>query len=165
MVICISGAKDIGKFNLAKDLQQHFYFRTPVGITPVHISHYSGFKPPTAYNKTISKIHYKDGFEIIKGNNLNDRIMIYSGFHIDEYVYGSKIRGYNTDFIFDLEKEFKQYLNQTFYILLTSNKSEDNKLFKDAFAKSIMPHKRYINTDKSTREEITQKAIAFMKEL
>lgn len=182
MVIIISGVDRTGKTTLMKGLQNHFYFKNPVGITPVHLSYYSSFETPRAYSKEIYKLHYRDGFEIIKSNNTRDRIRIFSRFHFDEYVYGPMYRNYDANYIFDLEKEYEPFLSNVKYILLTDRaenvidrddgdshttdlelKREELGRFKEAFDKSIIKDKIMINIHNKTIDDVLYEALDFLK--
>ena len=121
MIISISGQEDIGKYELARELQSYFYFRSPENVKPVHISRYSGFEAPKTYHQQMSKIHYEDMFKIIQLNIHHDRIRIFSGCHLDEYVFGCINNDYNTDFVFELEKKYKPFLNHVRHITLVSD--------------------------------------------
>tara|TARA_R110001606_G_scaffold134259_3_gene270629 strand:- start:4173 stop:4721 length:549 start_codon:yes stop_codon:yes gene_type:complete len=182
MVIIVSGVDRTGKSTLIKGLQDHFYFRNPNGVVPVHLSYYTSFKTPKAYSKEIYSQHYKDGFEIIKNNNIQDRIRIFSRFHFDEYVYGSMYRNYNTEYIFNMEKIYKSFLNKVKYILLTDSaenviarddgdshtidldlKRKEINLFKEAYDKSIITNKLMIDISNKTPEEVLYEATRFIK--
>jgi len=53
------------------------------------------------------KAHFKDMFDLIKTNLDNDsRNLILNRAHLGEYVYSPIYRGYEGDWIFDLEKSF-----------------------------------------------------------
>lgn len=183
MVIIISGVDRTGKTTLMKNLQEYFYFKNPASITPVHLSYYTNFKTPTAYSKEIYKLHYTDGFDIIKDNIMHDRIRIFSRFHFDEYVYAPMYRNYNSDYVFDLEKLYKPFLNNIKYILLTDKaenviarddgdshttdlelKNKEISRFKEAYNKSIIPNKKIINITNKTTKDVLEEAIKFINE-
>lgn len=165
MIICISGKPDIGKYELAKALQNHFYFRSPDSVIPVHISRFSGFESPRHYHEQISKIHYKDMFNIMRLNIHHDRIRIMSGCHLDEYVHGSLDRGHNTNWVFDMENEYKDYLNHIMHITLVSSYNsldEYDCAFLEAAQKTIIPSKLILDIDAGV-DKVIQKSIAFIR--
>lgn len=114
------------------------------------------------------KAHFEDMFDLIKTNLENDtRNLILNRAHLGEYVYSPIYRGYEGDWIFDLEKSLLQCSdfcksNIKLFVFYDSNNSnlhfrEDGKSFSNnnnenldkerlkflqAFEKSMIPNKR-----------------------
>lgn len=115
------------------------------------------------------KAHFQDMFDLIKINldNNSSRNLILNRAHLGEYVYSPIYRGYEGDWIFDLEKTFLHgsdlyKSNVQLFVFYDSNNCnlrlrEDGKSFSNnndenldkerlkflqAFEKSMIPNKR-----------------------
>lgn len=114
------------------------------------------------------KAHFEDMFDLIKANlDSGSRNLILNRAHLGEYVYSPIYRGYEGNWIFDLEKAFLRssdfyYSNIKLFVFYDSNNSnlhfreDGNSLsnnnnenldkergrFLQAFEKSIIPNKR-----------------------
>ncbi len=91
------------------------------------------------------------------GNLILDRA------HLGEAVYAHRYRGYSGDYVFELEKNFPDALDQTLLVLLVtgkfdfiqddgqsfdfSKKEEEQADFMAAWKRSAFPHKMYIYVD------------------
>src|SRR5687768_15769545 len=78
--------------NLSPQTQILKYNSPPAGISNVEL---------------WQKAHFEDMFELIKTNlNNSSRNLILNRAHLGEYVYSPIYRGYEGEWIFDLEKSF-----------------------------------------------------------
>lgn len=162
MVIIIEGVDCVGKSTQISFIENYLEST----LKSVHKIHYSSlnFTDNTDVIKKVSEIQYDDMFKLIslvKG----DVNIIFDRSHIGEAVYSPMYRGYNGDYVFDIEKKYEQYLSDVKLILFTdtaenickrdisrndgkSFTTEVNKkqieldLFDKAFDKSILNKKR-----------------------
>lgn len=144
----IMGIDRIGKDTFVKNCLGPTY-------TAVHLS-----KPPKDVDPlTFTKAEYVDYFNSLKhGNNL-----VYNRGHIDEFIYGPIYRKVSTDWLKDLEYQYKTVLNNTTFILLYTTdfsiikddgqsldfarKEEEQILFFKYMSESKVPNKMYIQVN------------------
>jgi thymidylate kinase len=177
MIIVCEGQDNTGKSTLIRYLQDRLY---ATGDIPVHCLHYSNIR--TAKTKMFQKSysHYKGGFDLIR-ESLNNRHLIFDRFHLGEYVYSEKYRGYDGSYVFDLEKNYENFLNQVYLVVLTdspenlirrddglslSNKREDiiyeRERFIDAYNKSIIKNKIHIDIQNLNISSVQNKVNKFI---
>ena len=111
MVILCDGLDRVGKDTLVD------YIRSLVKTPYVTIRHEG--KPPKgvdAYQWSIS--HYEYYFSQLAECDWLDETIISNRTHIGEYCYGNLYRGYNPDFIWELEDEFLGESTEDVYLIV-----------------------------------------------
>lgn len=122
MKIIVEGIDRLGKDTLINGIINQFGYH--------HVIHYSSPKFCDYYKNDI--VNFKDnnekqlfqsesffqGFELLE-RNVN---LIMNRFHLGEYVYAPRYRGYYGDYVFEMEQQYPKALSETILILLhTSN--------------------------------------------
>lgn len=184
MNIIVEGLDNSGKGSLIKNIQDFFYFRNPITVKPVQVLYYSNFKTPTEYSREISKIHYKNGFELIKHSVHHQAHTIFDRFHLGEYVYSPMYRKYNGDYVFDLELKNQKFLKGTILIVLIdtaenliarddglshstnlAKKRLEIQSFATAYDLSIIPNKILINVNGKSIKDVYDIALKLIKKI
>lgn len=170
-----------GPDRVGKDTQLKLLLPKLINL-PTHIIHYSFFsglknEDLLKYNKTL----YKDLFLLCEQSK--NRNLIFNRSHLGEYVYGFLYRNYNVDYVFEIEKEFKNknFWKNIYLIVLIDDKNnliqrEDGKSFSkdlnkkqnelDRFCqlydKSFIKNKILINCDNKSINEIKENINEFV---
>jgi len=184
MNIIVEGLDNSGKGSLIKNIQDYFYFRNPITVKPVQVLYYSNFKTPTEYSRDISKIHYKNGFDLIKHSVHHNSHTIFDRFHLGEYVYSPMYRKYNGDYVFDLELKNQKFLSRTVLIVLIDSaenliarddglshstnlakKRLEIQSFATAYDLSIIPNKMLINVNGKTIQDVYNKVLPMIQKI
>lgn len=150
-----------------------------------HLLHYSGFKSPENFSveqiKEANKTYYYKMFNLILNNPFID--IICNRGHLGEYVYG-KYRNYDGEYVFtELETYYSHDLQFLTLIVLIDNpenllqredglslsknlksKTEEIKMFTDAFNKSKIKNKILININGKTINQVHDEIINFIKD-
>lgn len=177
MFIILCGLDRCGKSTISKMIQNRLYSQS---LRPVLCTHYSNIKSTKYSVREVSEAHYHGGFELIK-QSINDRHVIFDRFHLGEYVYSPLYRGYDGSYVFDLEKQYKDFLSTTYLITLTdsyenlikrddglshsTNKADmDNERnrFIEAHNKSIIKNKLHVDLEGLTEKLVQQKVLDFI---
>ncbi len=180
----IDGVDRLGKSSLVQKIQQELGYLLTI--------HYDKPKLLKAYlddqrmikEASPDETDYDESYRRLEGNNLalrlyqesanismfqllsSDAPIIFDRSHLGEMVYAPLYRGYDGNYVFDMEKEFlnalpKERLNSIKLILLTTsnfdiivddglsfnpqNKGREQDLFVQAFEKSAIPNKVIVN--------------------
>lgn len=170
MNFIIEAVDRLGKSTLVQNIQQLLGYHTVI--------HYEKPKPLEYYNDTFGGImntlpplgkyqyhSFSQGFDMLR---YSDRI-IFDRFHLGEIVYSPRYRGYDGNYVFELEKQFtssidswsKGYSKNVKMILLTTSnfsfiqddglsfdfsaKETEQEDFIAAFHRSTMPNKVLID--------------------
>lgn len=87
-----------------------------------HVFHYSKIPLETPEeSREYSERMYRDMFEIMKENKGKNRNFIFNRSHIGESVYAPLYRRYLGDYIFDIESENIEDLNENLYLVVLVN--------------------------------------------
>lgn len=171
--IIIEGIDRLGKDTLIKGLQDRYgYFQVLHYVKPLLLDTY--VKEITDENyiseetkrkalKFYQKKSFRMMFNLLRGYNFGIKI-ICNRAHLGEMVYAKRYRGYDGDYVFDIESQFNYYdgpLENTLLVLLhtssfafvsddglsmdVTKREEEQVDFINAFKRSIMPHKIMID--------------------
>lgn len=87
-----------------------------------HVFHYSKIPLDTPEeNREYSKRMYVDMFEIMKENKDKNRNFIFNRSHLGESVYAPLYRNYLGDYVFKIEEEYIEDLNNKLYLVVLVN--------------------------------------------
>lgn len=111
----------------------------------------------------------------------DSEVAIYNRCHLGEVVWGPKYRGYNADFIFDLENRYLSSMDDAYLILLTDSADrlmarDDGKSltksitelddvrreFMNAFDKSCIKNKIHIRLEEVVFEDVFDVVLNFI---
>lgn len=154
MKIIIEGIDRLGKDTLIKNIVENNGFHFEI--------HYSKPKKMAIYGNDLyvyQRASFQAGFELLLAQDVP---VILNRFHLGECTYAPLYRGYSGDYVFKMEKEYcVDKLNDVKLILLTtsdfsfieddgdgfdfSKKEEEQRMFIDAFNKSIIRDKVIID--------------------
>lgn len=117
MLIILEGPDRVGKTtqtNLIKErMKDHGVF---------HVVHYSSLPfNDTKIHINYSRKLYKDMFNMMYVLNKDGHNVIFDRSHLGESVYAPLYRGYNGDFIFDIEEELKYKISDDVYLITLVN--------------------------------------------
>lgn len=149
----IEGPDRLGKDTLINNLIEHFGFH--------FVIHYSKPKKMFIYENdlyTYQRASFQAGFGLLT----SDVPVIFNRLHLGEVVYSPLYRGYSGDYVFEMEKQhWLDHSRDIKLILLTTSsfefiqddgdsfdfdkKEEEQKLFIEAFNKSIIKDKRIVD--------------------
>lgn len=161
-VVILEGLDRCGKSTQAKLLWKWLAKNDP--DKPILNLHYSSFK-----TKDQSHMNYVVMFELIE--DLSHTNFILDRSHIGEMIYAQKYRGYDGDYVLDIEDKYdlKDYFLFTFIdevdnlLIRDDGESlasaredliEEIQSFKHASLMSNIPHKLVINISNKTIEEV-----------
>jgi hypothetical protein len=178
--IIVCGTDRLGKDSLIQGLLHH--------LKPHHVIHYAKPVVPNGYSddqkvaaKTWQEQSFINGFEL--GTTETD--FIFNRFHLGECVYAPRYRGYDGDYVFKIEYDYKYILDEMRLILLYtdnfgfmvddgesfdfSKRGEEMRDFINAYKRSIIPSKIMINVhdgygNYKTFDRILTEALTFLKE-
>jgi thymidylate kinase len=172
MKIIVEGPDRVGKDTLILELTDYFTEKGEI----YHNVYYRNIKNRDV--RTMSEKFFEDSLRLLK----SDFNIISNRSHLDEAVYGTMYRGYNGDYVFDLEKKVFPEEMDVVLILLTdepenlikredgksfSAKLEDKKrelsLFEHAFAMSRAKHKIRVNIAGKSIPEVYEEVINQIK--
>ena len=122
-VFMISGPDRVGKDTQARNLKRHLEERGNL----VHMLHYSAIKGDDIENR--SKELYRQMFGMIRFSEQNKFSLILNRAHEGETIYGKLYRGYDAEWVYDLEKEYQRYL--TNMVLFTFVDSAENLIARE----------------------------------
>jgi thymidylate kinase len=168
--VVVEGPDNLGKSTLIKEIINK------IGYHPV--IHYSKPKKIAAYN--FSEYEYQhssfvNGFQLI-----DSKIpVIFDRFTIGEAIYSNLYRGYDGNYVWDLEKHYDigNQLHVKLVLLTTSNwnlvkddglsfdysrRQEEQEMFIEAFNKSIIPNKFLVDINKNG---IRKSAVEILEEI
>jgi hypothetical protein len=189
MIIIVEGPDNVGKGTQIENIKKW------IGETgeSVHVLHYSNIKVDKDRILEVSKMHYRHMFEIVDVGRSYGMNFILDRAHLGEAVYSPIYRGYNGDYVFNLEKDYciaqtvdgpeKTHLwKNTKLILYTDdpenlidredgksfsidlhNKESELKAFEVAFNKSILD-KIMINISGRDKENVWNITRQFLRD-
>lgn len=116
MITIIEGPDSVGKDTQISFIENYLEST----LKSVHKIHYSSlnFTDNMDVIKKMSEIQYEDMFKLISLVK-DDVNIILNRSHIGEAVYSPIYRKYSGDYVFDIEKKYKQHLNDVKLILFT----------------------------------------------
>lgn len=148
-----------------------------------HVFHYAKVPFKTQgdhldYNKRL----YKDMFMMMFENLGGERNFIFNRSHLGESVYAPKYRGYDGDYVFDIESNFAELLIDPLLLITLVNTPEilleredgdslsrnaedivyERNAFIRAFEKSSICNKLLIECGKKSIEEIHEEIMEFI---
>ena len=157
----IEGIDRIGKDTLINNIIDRFGYHNTV--------HYSKPKELSAYNfslEAFQRASFAIGFNFILCQRATPFIVptVFNRFHLGEAVYSDLYRNYDGNYVFEMEEIFGvEHTEHVKLILLTTsdfsllsddnqsfnfgNKEREQKLFLNAFDKSIFQHKQIIDVN------------------
>lgn len=148
-----------------------------------HVFHYSKIPLNTPEeNREYSERMYRDMFEIMKENKGKSRNFIFNRSHIGESVYSPLYRNYLGDYVFDIENEHIEDLNENLYLVVLVNDPKilisredgdslsksvedienEKKMFERAYFESKIKNKILIDCGVDSPTEIAQKIEGFI---
>ena len=180
MLIMIDGLDRCGKDSLVEQLRKKF---THPEIQVFH----EGAPPKVADPRQWAISHYDFMLRNARDASIfpSNVISIYNRSHIGEVVWGSKYRGYNTDFVFDLERRYLSTIDpwNVYLILLTDTadrlmERDDGKsltkskeeldevrgLYTDAFYRSCIGNKLHIRLENTKFEDVLPTTWRFLND-
>lgn len=167
MNLFIEGLDNTGKDTLIKYIVKNKLFLNTKNNVPFNILHCIG---TIHCKKKEMKTQFENMFKILFCGN--EKNIILNRSHLGEYVYGPIYRKYDSEYIFDLEKKYKEVLDTSLLILLYSSdfsildKREDGKSiavdnkeielvkFKEAYNKSNINYKLLFDVSKIDTPEM-----------
>lgn len=179
--IIFEGPDRVGKTTQIQLLQTWLWRNWCITPHVVHFSNIKGIHPEEA--RTYSYHLYKEMFNFWAFNSIP---LIYDRSHIGEAVYGPLYRGYDANFIYELETQNKESLWNTYLITLINTPSElllredghslknegedQTKMkkieidkFKKATMRSNISRKKIIDCKGKTPEQVHEEVIKFIQ--
>jgi len=187
MIIIFESPDRCGKDTQIKLLKSYFSKRSNILFHELHYTadHTKNLSLEGKYY--ASKFYYSEMFEILNLLSKNGKNLILNRSHLGEYVYAEKYRGYDGQYVFDLEKKyFDKNLYPNLYFnsyLITfidmpeellnredgnsySNNIEDKVIeiekFKELTKLSNIRNKILININMKSIEEVHKEVIGFL---
>lgn len=189
-VYCIEGLDRLGKSTLIQSIKQRLgYYQVIHFSKPERLAAYAN---SYHHDENYQKINNADLFHYQQASFINSMMMVKSGariifdrWHLGEAVYSPLYRGYNGDYVFELEKKFEldQQINLRLILLVedfskskhfnddgqslgsVENRFKEQEMFTNAFNKSIIVDKRIVSVTAENgkfrdREDILQEVLA-----
>ena len=165
-VVIFEGPDRVGKSTQVKLLFEEFCGRDEL----VHQLHYSGVKLPKDDCIRYSKNLYSSMFNIVHKNRFFANFILDRS-HLGEYVYGNLYRGYEANWVFDLEADMRdrdpKWFDASFYLITmvldpkklvaredgesfsTDLEKKETEIlrFKEAHTRSNVSHKLLLDCD------------------
>lgn len=184
MNIIVEGLDSSGKSTLIKSLQSYLYNLEK--IYPTQTLYYYNFKVPADKILQVSRMHYHAGFKtLIKSYHEDKHHLLLDRFHLGEYVYAEKYRGYDGSYVFYDELDFVEKLkDNTLLVLLydtaenliarddgeslsvnIDDKNEEIQRFLQAFELTKLSNKTKININNKSLEDVYNLVITEVKKL
>ena len=155
---CIEGIDRLGKDSLISGIKNKLGFHQEIHYQKPEILEVYANNLLKDAQKTYQSVSFYDMMTMLSHNDVR---FIMNRAHLGEYVYSPRYRGYSGDYVFNLEKHFPKFLDNTLLVLLWTssflfikddgmsfdfNKKEDEqKDFINAFHLSNMKHKIMID--------------------
>ena len=133
-ILIVEGSDNIGKDTFIKNFISNNLHKI------WQVIHYSNLKISNERSISYSTALYSDAFEtMLEYQNSFKKGLIFNRCHLGEAVYSPLYRKYDGDYIFDIEKRYRDNLDKVVLLLLTTSdcesvfKRDDGKSFyKDA---------------------------------
>jgi thymidylate kinase len=180
--IIIEGLDRVGKDTAVKKIVREFNKDNMHAVHYFHTGH-STVQQQIMYNTRL----YKDMFNMMLEGH--DRSYIFNRSHLSESVYADLYRGYSGDYVFDIEREFSQYLpiwDKLSLVVLSASPEtilsrgddgdtitngdrygeikKETDMFKLAFDKTMIRNKAWITTDNLTPDDVHSYIVNFLKD-
>ena len=173
MVIFLDGEDRCSKDTLIEKL------RSVIVNPKIQVMHES--KPPrdVDYLNWATR-HYDFMLRQARDNSVNN-VLIYNRCHLGEVVWGPKYRGYDAEFIFEMERHYLSHIEDAYLILLTDSADrlmarDDGKSltesitelddvrreFTHAFDKSCIKNKMHIRLEEVAFEDVFDVVLNFI---
>ena len=178
MIVLIEGLDRCGKDTQISNLKSHF---KNIQFHEMHYSAIKGLTPEECIS--YSKKLYNEMFELCAYGLETNKSFIFNRAHLGEMVYGKIYRNYEGDYIYDIEKDFKNILDKIYLILLVDEanncierddglsfsidkvkKEYEKDRFELAYEKSNIKNKILININKKDPEGVFNDIKNFLKE-
>lgn len=121
MLIFLDGEDRCGKDTLIEKL------RSVITNPSVQVMHES--KPPRGVDALNWATRHYDFMMRHARDNSADNVLIYNRCHLGEAIWGPKYRGYDAEFIFEMERHYLSHVEDAYLILLTD--SADRLMLRD----------------------------------
>ena len=150
--IIVEGPDRVGKSTLIKRLVEE--------LGPHAVVHFGKPVHSIACDMSLEKFQrkgFENGFEVLS----SEANVIYDRFHLGEAIYAKRYRGYDGDYVFDMELSHRSVLKEAHLILMCtddfslleddgesfdfSQVEEETKDFVDAFERSAFRKKLMVN--------------------
>lgn len=186
MNIIVEGPDRVGKDTLIKGLINSLLENSLVcgeKFPCCHTLHYSNVKLPDKACLDYSKTLYRDMFDMMIKNKDN-RVLFFNRAHLGEAVYGPIYRGYSGDFVFDIEEDYKDLLDENTAVIglyskdwvtlwdrkddksLSGNNIEliekENQMFRRAFDMSRLKNVYMIDVSDLLKEDVLNEALNYL---
>lgn len=128
--IIIEGLDRLGKSTLIEGIQERLGFFTVVHYSkPKTLSHYVNQVGVSAAKQAYQRESFEQMFKLLSG----EARLILDRAHLGEAVYAKRYRGYDGDYVFDLEgvKQLTALNNTLLVLLVNDDKELEHKLVDD----------------------------------
>jgi hypothetical protein len=184
--IIITGLDRCGKSTLVANLWTH-YNKMPYGCNIIRGDKMQKDIVPTDKHQHLymNSINYAfNNMKLYRDTNTSG-IRLYDRLHLDEVVYGTKYRGYDTSDVFKLEESYVNSFdkNSVFLIVLVdepanlvtrddglgftadiAEMAKEKQLFIDAYSDSNIEQKILINIKNFTIQQVFNKVLYFVED-
>jgi len=145
MIIIVEGIDNCGKSTQIEKIK-NYLAKNKISS---HVLHYSNYTELTKEeNEEMSKRTYGDMFEALTKFNNPGMAFIFDRFHLGEFVYSPRYRGYDGSYVFKDEQKFQlSFLGETAGLILFTDTAE-NVIARDdglSFTTNIKNKKEEIN--------------------
>ena len=182
LLIIVEGPDNSGKSTLIKNIKNHF---NHIAIQNLHYSNVnqSSIEDTISYTK---KLH-RDMFELMEFvTSVDNSGVICDRSHLGEMIYGPIYRGYDGEYVLDIEREYHNRDIWNKIVLITMYNSPENLIDRDdglsfstdinkkkneidnfvnAHNKSTITKKVLIDVGENTEEETFQQVLNLIKEI
>lgn len=177
MILFIDGLDNVGKTTQIKKIINHFNKEVFISI------HHTAVKQKSAEDSICQTSAYtRDVFSLARSRNDIGRSLIADRCHLSEMVYSKLYRGYDGDYVLDIEREYLTLLREIVLITLIdtpenvvwredglshSVKLEDKQKEIDAFVsaanRSKILNKHIINISGKNEDMVFEEILGFLK--
>ena len=183
MNIILEGMDRVGKSTLARMLQTWMLANR---ATSFHNVSCCAFKLPKGKEEEVSRFYYSNLIAMM----CQQWKFIFDRSHIGEAVYSPIYRGYNGDYVFNIEKYYGlENHNNVLFLFDASNQilisrddgysftsdaelevrydmiNNERKLFNEAYEKTSIKYKKKIDITGKTIEQVFEEMIDYLKEI
>lgn len=175
MILFVEGIDNVGKgtqINLIRSYFKDYKFQ---------IMHHSNVK---GVDRKYSLCLYKKTFDLVRVAMANDISLILDRSHLGEYVYSEMYRGYDGNYVFDIEDQYNDVTNNAILIVLIDkpentlkrddgkslstnleNRIKEKERFEYAYEKSRIKNKILINIDCKSIEEVNKEITNYINKV
>jgi thymidylate kinase len=153
-------------------------------ISNPHISVMHEAKPPSNTDpKQWAIDHYRYMLSNVRRASFSNEVLIYNRSHLGETIWGPMYRKYDTEFIFQMERDYLADLPNVFMVLLTDTSErlmarDDGKSltqsaaeldavrakFVQSFDRSSIQNKKHVKLEEVKFEDVFQTVWSFINE-